>query len=239
MADLRRFFVDKIDDEIEIFGDEFNHAVNVLRIKENEDILVLDNSGYEYRATVKKINKKSLVVLVKDKTLNESEAKNFVTLVCGYLKGDKTELVVQKAVELGVKEIVVFNSTFSSSYMSENKLSRLNKVSVESAKQCKRAIAPKVVFYDNLKDALSHVQDFENKFFACEFATKSDVFLSQNLSGSTAIVVGSEGGFSKDEWDEAKNLDFKTIYLGKRILRAETCSIALTAIVMQALGELN
>ncbi len=239
MADLRRFFVDSVKDELEIFGDEFNHAVNVLRIKENEDILILDNSGYEYRATVTKINKKSFVATVKDKTLNQTETKNFVTLICGFLKGDKTELVVQKAVELGVKEIIVFNSTFSSAYMNENKLLRLNKVSIEAAKQCKRAIAPKVVFCDKLIDALNLVKEFDNKLFACEFASSSEINLSSNLQGSTAIVVGSEGGFSNKEWESAKEQNFKTVFLGKRILRAETCAISLTAIVMQALGELN
>jgi 16S rRNA U1498 N3-methylase RsmE len=61
MSDLRRFFVDKISDEIVIDGEEFRHAVSVLRIRENDEIIVLDNTGYEYLSTVTKIDKKSLI----------------------------------------------------------------------------------------------------------------------------------------------------------------------------------
>ena len=122
--------------------------------------------------------------------------------------------------------------------MNDNKLSRLNKVSVESAKQCGRAIAPKVEYFDKFEDALKSADDCKNKLFACEFATKSEVDFN-SLSGSTAIVVGSEGGFSVEESQTAKNLGYKTVFLGKRILRAETCAIALTGIVMHSLKELE
>ena len=122
--------------------------------------------------------------------------------------------------------------------MNENKLSRLNKVSVEAAKQCGRAIAPKVVYEDTFEGALKGGENADNKLFACEFATSSEVDFNV-LKGSTAIVVGSEGGFSKEESETATKLGYKTVYLGKRILRAETASIALLGIIMNSLGELK
>lgn len=238
MSDLRRFFVDKISSPLIIDGEEFRHAVNVLRIKENDEIIVCDNSGYEYIASVSKINKKDLEVSINDKRLSDTEPKTDVTLIVGYLKGDKTELVVQKAVELGVKNIVTFNSKFCSAYMNENKLSRLNKVSIESAKQCGRAVYPSVTYADTFKQALEAGLNAKNKLFACEFADKNSVDFS-NLNGSTAIVIGSEGGFSKEEAELAFEMGYQTVYLGKRILRAETAGIALTGIVMHCLGELD
>ena len=238
MSDLRRFFVEKVSSPMVIDGEEFRHAVNVLRIKENEQIIVCDNSGYEYICSVDKINKKDLEISVIDKRLSETEPKTDVTLICGYLKGDKTELVVQKAVELGVKNIVVFNSKFCSAYMNDNKLSRLNKVSIESAKQCGRAVAPIVTYADTFKQALQAGENSVNKLYACEFAEKNQVDFS-SLNGSTCIVVGSEGGFSKEEADMAFEMGFKTVYLGKRILRAETASIALMGIIMHSLKELD
>lgn len=238
MSDFRRFFVSKITSPLVIEGEEFRHAVNVLRIKENENIIVCDNSGYEYLSKVEKINKKDLSVSIIEKRQSQLEAKEDVTLICGYLKGDKTELVVQKAVELGVKKIVVFNSQFVSSYMNENKLTRLNKVSVESAKQCGRAIAPTVEYVDSFEKALKIGESSKNKLFACEFAVNNEVDFS-SLKGSTAIVVGSEGGFSKEEGELASGMGYKTVFLGKRILRAETASIALVSIIMHSLGELN
>ena len=238
MAGYRRFFIGSIADVNVIEGEEVRHAVNVLRVKEGEKILLCDNSGYEYLAVIKKINKKDLVAEVVQKQLNECECKEEVLLIAGYLKGDKTELIVQKATELGVKKIVVFSSEFSSAYMNDNKLERLNKVSVESAKQCGRAIAPSVVYAKDFKSALEHGREYTNKLFACEFANKSDTILNE-MQGSTAIVVGSEGGFSVEEGQLATQMGYKTVYLGKRILRAETACIALTAIVMNALGELK
>ena len=238
MSDLRRFFVDKIVEPLVIDGEEFRHAISVLRIKEGEEIIVCDNSGYEYLSKVEKINKKDLTVNVISKRESDVESKTEVTLIAGYLKGDKTELVVQKAVELGVKNVVVFNSEYCSSYMNENKLNRLNKVSVEAAKQCGRVIAPKVIYADDFESALKHGENSKNKLFACEFASSNEVDFKA-LSGSTAIVVGSEGGFSKGEFELAKSMGYKTVYLGKRILRAETASIALLGIIMYSLEELK
>ncbi len=238
MSDLRRFFVEEIKEPLVIEGEEFRHAVNVLRIKENEEILVCDNSGYEYLSKIEKINKKDLEISILEKRENNAEANEEVTLIAGYLKGDKTELVVQKAVELGVKKIVVFNSKFSSSYMNDNKLQRLNKVSIEAAKQCGRAVAPKVVFEEDFKSALTRGENAKNRLFACEFADKNEVDFT-SLKGSTAIVVGSEGGFSKEEFELSIKMGYKTVFLGRRILRAETASIALVSIVMHSLGELK
>ena len=236
MSDLRRFFVDKITSPLVIYGEEFRHAVNVLRIKEGDEIIVCDNSGYEYISTVSKINKKDLELQVIDKRLSDTEPKTDVTLIIGYLKGDKTELVVQKAVELGVKHIVVFNSKYCSAYMNENKLLRLNKVSIEASKQCGRAVYPTVVYCDDFKSVLEIGAKSKNKLFACEFAEKNQVDFN-SLNGSTAVVVGSEGGFSKEEADLALELGYQTVFLGKRILRAETAGIALTAIIMHSLKE--
>ena len=238
MAEFRRFFVDSISAEFSITGEEFQHAVNVLRIKEGENVIVCDNTGDEYFCVVKKINKKDFIVEVLSKSVSQCEASTDVTLICGYLKGDKTELVVQKAVELGVKKIVVFSSRFSSAYMNDNKLARLNRVSIESAKQCGRAIAPKVLYAEDFITALKFGDDAQNKLFACEFADKNAVDFGA-LKGSTAIVVGSEGGFSQEESEIAFDSGYKTVYLGKRILRADTASIVLCGIVMHALKELE
>ena len=82
------------------------------------------------------------------------------------------------------------------------------------------------------------MQGYENKLFACEFALESQADVN-TLNGSTAMVVGSEGGFSKTEETLANSLGFSSVTLGKRILRAETACVALTSIVMFSLGELG
>ncbi len=239
MSALKRFFVEKITPTVELSGEEFEHAKNVLRLSNGDEVVLLDNNGKEYTAVIAAVEKKKMRLNVVREEAGEREASERVCLLFGYLKNaDKNEFIVQKAVELGVKEIGVFSSAYSSAYMNDNKLERLNKVAKESAKQCLRATAPKVVYYDSFSKALSSAEGYENKLFACEFATKSQREIAR-LQGSTAIVVGSEGGFSREEEEEANALGYASVSLGKRILRAETAAVALTAIVMFALGELQ
>lgn len=238
MSGFRRFFVDKVSDVTVVDGEEFKHAVSVLRIKVGEKIYICDSCGKEYVAEITSINKKEFLAKTLQESVNVCEPKSNVMLICGYLKGDKTELIVQKAVELGVNKIVTFSSEFSSAFMNDNKLNRLNRVAVEACKQCGRAKVPNVLYAETFEKALEYGNEYQNKLFACEFAesNKADLF---NLNGSVAIVVGSEGGFSQKESELATSLGYQTVYLGKRILRAETACIALSAIVMHSLKEME
>ena len=237
MSALKRFFVDKIEEVTELCGEEFEHAKNVLRLGVGAEVILLDNSGKEYTAVVAAVEKKRMLLNVVRTEVGQREAVTDVCLLFGYLKNaDKNEFIVQKAVELGVKKIGVFSSDFSSAYMNANKLERLNKVSKEAAKQCLRSFAPEIVYYDTLDKALDAALDYKNKLFACEFATGSDVEIGE-ICGDTAIVIGSEGGFSREEAERAKEKGFAHVSLGKRILRAETAAISLTAVVAFALGE--
>ncbi len=239
MSALKRFFVPTIETVTELFGEEFEHAKNVLRLGVGDEVILLDNSGKEYTAVIAQVEKKRMTLNVVREELGTREAATEVYLLFGFLKNaDKNEFLVQKAVELGVKKIGVFSSTYSSAYMNANKLERLNKVAKESAKQCLRATYPEVVYFQDLQSALTSAKDFNNKLFACEFATESRADIAA-LEGSTAIVIGSEGGFSREEEGLANSLGYASVSLGKRILRAETAGVALTSVVMFALGELQ
>ena len=236
---MKRFFVDTIEEVTVLEGEEFEHAKNVLRISVGAEVILLDNSGKEYTAVVSAVEKKRMLLSVVRSEVGTREAATKTCLLFGYLKNaDKNEFIVQKAVELGVQKIGVFSSEFSSAYMNENKLERLNKVAREATKQCLRSIAPKIEYFSSLESALEAASDYQNKLFACEFATQSESNLAA-LSGSVAMVVGSEGGFSRQEAEMAKQKGFAHISLGKRILRAETAAVALTAVAMFALGELQ
>ncbi len=239
MSALKRFFVEKVEQVTALSGEEFEHAKNVLRLGVGAEVILLDNSGKEYTAVIASVGKKEMLLNLVREELGARETETEVALAFGYLKNaDKNEFIVQKAVELGVKKLVCFSSEYSSAFMNANKLERLNKVSKEAAKQCLRSVAPEVTYADTLEKALTALSGFENKLFACEFAKKSGADIAC-LQGSTAIVIGSEGGFSKAEEERAKELGFSSVTLGKRILRAETAAVALTAVVMFSLGELG
>ena len=239
MSGPKRFFVEKIEEETLLSGEDFEHAKNVLRLSVGNEVVLLDNSGKEYSAVIAAAEKRCMKLHVIGENAGDREATENVALLFGYLKNaDKNEFIVQKAVELGVKKIVAFSSEYSSAYMNENKLERLNKVSREAAKQCLRSVAPRVIYCGDFQSALKEADGYENKLFACEFAKDSEAELS-TLKGSCALIVGSEGGFSEKEAALAKENGFSSITLGKRILRAETAAVALTAVVMFSLGELG
>ena len=101
-----------------------------------------------------------------------------------------------------------------------------------------RSVAPTVVYAKDFSKALDFLDGYENKLFACEFASESQKNIA-TLNASTAIVIGSEGGFSRDEEELANAKGFASVTLGKRILRAETAAVALSSVVMFSLGELQ
>ena len=242
MSGRKRFFVENIDypkvSEVVLDGDEFVHAKTVQRVEEGTEIILLDGSGKEYFAIVSKIEKRCLLAHITQVSEGDKEPENKIYLLCGALKGDKTELIVQKACELGAYKIGVFSSEYCAAFIGDNKIERLNKVSREAAKQCMRSRAPEVVYFNSFKDALNSAKDYENKLFACEFAKSSDIDIMK-ISGATALVIGSEGGFSDKEFALSKELGFYGITLGKRILRAETAAISLLSLVSYSLGELK
>lgn len=236
MSGLRRFFVKNITvGEYELIGEEFNHASNVLRLKAGESLLLCNNTGMEYPSNILAVEKKKMLLMVGEGVPCPNEPKVEIALCCGYLKGDKTELVVQKATELGVSHIIVFDSAFSSAYVSDNKIERLIRVAEESAKQCGRATYP-MVTYLPFKEALTKAKGYQNKIFACEFENEK-IFTLDKISGNTFIVVGSEGGFSEEERQYALSCGFHSVSLGNRILRAETACIALVSVLAYGLGE--
>ncbi len=238
MSAPKRFFIPSVYPETVVSGEEFQHAKNVLRLTVGDEITLLDGSGKEYTAVIAQMQKNQMLVHVLSERVSDKEPQTEVYLLVGALKGDKTELVVQKATELGVSKIGVFGSRYCSAYMNENKLSRLNKVAHEAAKQCLRATVPCVEYFEKFEDAIASAEAYRNKLFACEFATQTDANLD-GLNGSCALVVGSEGGFAEEEFSFAVRRGFAGVTLGKRILRAETAAISFTSVVMFLLGELK
>ncbi len=238
MAAPKRFFAQNISEEMTLSEEEGRHAKNVLRLAEGDEVTLFDGSGKEYSAVVTRADRQGITVHVVRENVSDREPRTWVFLLIGALKGDKTELVVQKATELGVSRIGVFSSRYCSAYMNENKLERLNRVAREAAKQCLRASVPRVEYYETLEEALRAGSECVTRLFACEFLdeTKKDLI---DTGATVCAVVGSEGGFAEEEYALAQRLGYCGVSLGKRILRAETAAIALLSVVMHEAGELG
>ncbi len=237
MAAPKRFFIDRVEEEVALTGEELRHAKNALRLGTGDEVTLLDGSGKEFSAIVTRVERTRMLLHVTGERPSDREPKREICLFLGALKGDKTELVVQKAVELGVSRVCVFSSRYCAAYMNENKLERLARVSREAAKQCLRTFAPPVEYFE-FPAALAAAKAYDTKLFACEFLQESEGTLSK-IEGSCAVMVGSEGGFCEEEFALAQAAGFRGISLGKRILRAETAAIACLAVIAYAVGELG
>ena len=154
-------------------------------------------------------------------------------------KGDKADLIVQKAVELGVQNIVFFNSD----YVSEKKfnIDRLHKINVEACKQCGRSRLSKIYGLYTFDQMLQKLQGFDKVLVCYENEKINDIknelkyFNGDNL----AIIIGSEGGFSEREIDKCQSNGAVSVTLGNRIMRCETASIVVCGIAMYELGEMS
>ena len=237
MSAPKRFFAEHISDEMTLSEEESRHARNVLRLAEGDEVTLFDGSGKEYSAIVTAVAKGGISVHVVRESASGREPKTWVFLLVGALKGDKTELVVQKATELGVSRIGVFSSRYCSAYMNDNKLERLNRVAREAAKQCLRASVPRVEYFETLEEALRAGAECVTRLFACEFISETEKAI--DTGATVCAVVGSEGGFAEEEYALAQRLGYCGVSLGKRILRAETAAIALVSVIMHEAGELG
>ena len=129
-----------------------------------------------------------------------------MTLFFGALKGDKNDYIVQKCTELGVKKFMPFVSSFSSVQPQSVRTDRLNRIALEAAKQCGRGSVPSVDNVVGFNEMLDLLKSYDLIVFPYEHEEKQDIggFLSVSARGKTAVVVGSEGGFSMGEAEKLR-----------------------------------
>jgi 16S rRNA (uracil1498-N3)-methyltransferase len=203
-----------------------------------DGIDVCDGSGAEYSCRLSRIRDEECVAEIIESRISSRELPLDVTLYMAMPKGDKLEVVVQKAVELGASSIVAFESARCIKRPAPDKaaklVERLSRIAYEAAKQCGRAKIPEVRGIISFRELLSELPGYELSLFCYEaedeFSIKN-VLKSHARPKSCAVIVGSEGGFSEEEAKLATEAGAVTVSLGKRILRCETApDYALTAI---------
>lgn len=230
---MARFFVspeDIHDNSVTISSNDAFHIARTLRMACGDEVTVCDGSGTEYVCSLSKIRDNECVCEILSQHQAKSEPPLEITLYMAYPKGDKLETVVQKAVELGVSKIIPFESSRCIKRPAEEKLDkiteRLNKIAHEASKQCGRAILPSVLKMQRLKDLADNIQKYDLAIFCYEGeGTESLKTILENhasKSNSIAVIIGSEGGFSKDEAELIISKGAYAANLGPRILRCET-----------------
>ena len=219
------------NDILTLRAEDSHHIALSLRMACGDSITVSDGCGTLYSCALEKITPDE----VKARILSRSDAKTEppyrLTLYQAMPKSDKLDMIVQKAVELGACEIVPFVSSFCVKRPHEDKWekqsARLSRIAEEAAKQCKRGIIPTIAPLLDYHEMLARAQKEELALFCYEGEGTRPLpaCLPQSAPRSIGVIIGSEGGFSEKEAEEARAHSLALCGLGKRILRCETASL--------------
>ena len=242
---MTRFFVTPAELQpgfIVLSGDNAAHA-KVLRLRIGEQVLVCDGQGKECLCTVSDIEPEQVCLVVNDTLESTSEARVKVSVYVAFPKGDKLELIIQKATELGAFEIVAFPSARCVSKPDEKSLrkkqERWQKIAASAAEQSGRGLIPEIVILGSYKQAVERavLSDKSILFYENERATTLSMALNCGVYSTLSLLTGPEGGLESREVDMAKECGMEICTLGKRILRCETAPLCALSAVMYHIVE--
>jgi|SRR5208283_5578136 len=207
-----------------------HYLLAVLRCKKGDAVTVIDGRGSAYAAGIVSIVKKDVFIDITGELRLNAELPVLLTLCQGLLKGEKMDLVIQKATELGVSEIVPL-VTERSIVKGTRKVKRWHAIAEEAAEQCGRAVVPLVRDPEKLNGILDGEKVNGLLFWEGGGRELSEAVGVIDLGRTVHIFIGPEGGFTPAEVRKAEEQGLVRTTLGKRILRAETAAIAATALV--------
>ena len=244
-----QFFVDKtqINEEAGlafITGADVNHICHVLRMRVGEQFYVTDGeSGGKYLCALKEASEEQVTCGILRIIEESSELPCEITLYQGLPKADKMELIIQKAVELGVSRIVPVSTKRSIVKLDDKKagakISRWQGIAEAAAKQSKRDVIPQIGDVMTLKEALKEAAEFEVSMMPYENAEGmafTRKLLDEIRPGQRiAIFIGPEGGFDESEVEAALSQGTQPVTLGRRILRTETAGLAMLSMLVYVL----
>jgi len=243
---MRRFFAapeNFSEKEIRLNEDESRHLRDVLRLRVGEKVAVFDGAGNEFLCSIQGIERKTVSLLILEKISAPSPESDLnLTLAVALLKGEKFDLVVQKATELGVKRVLPLETARADVKIKDQKdvakkLERWRRIALEAAKQSGRAVVPEIEKPIEFEDFVK-TSSGERIFFAERGGEELNQIPNKDFEKLT-IVVGAEGGWDEREIELARAGAFKIVTLGGRILRAETAAIVTVALLQHLFGDLR
>ncbi|MDR3296162.1 MAG: 16S rRNA (uracil(1498)-N(3))-methyltransferase [Clostridiales Family XIII bacterium] len=243
---MHRFFVEPgqvSENEIAITDPgDVKHMTRVLRAEPGDRVEVSDRADWEYVAEVTRVEPDSVFLRILDKQGFAREPDLQITLFQGIPRAAKMDSVVQKSVELGVREIVpVFcaRTVVTDSGNMGKKAERWRKISAEAVKQCRRGIVPSVADAMDFPEVPQALAGFDVAIFPYENERERSLKdCLRNLAEkpkSLAVVIGPEGGFSDAEARDMRQAGAVSVSLGKTILRTETAGPAALAMILYEL----
>lgn len=237
---MYKFFVTEKQiegDKAKIIGEDVNHIANVLRLKKKDKIILCNkDEGCSYETEIVEVSKESITCNIVSKTLENVESNVNVDIYQGLPKMDKMEYIIQKATELGVKNIYPVTMARSIVKLDDKtalkKVDRWNKIAEVAAKQSKRDFIPNIKNVINIENICQNAEKYDIILIAYENekinTLKAELNkLNKEKELKIAVVIGPEGGIDEKEVKKLVDIGGKCITLGKRILRTETASLVI------------
>jgi len=231
---------------VELGEDHIRYIRNVLRLGEGDPLILFSGQGVEYGAVIRTVSRDAVVADIVDrKDIGDSGIR--ITLAQAMPKGPKMDFIIQKAVELGVSRVIPFDSSRSIPKLSGDKArsrtARWQKIALEACRQCGRGDIPEIMeiraFYEMIE--MPGESDLKLILWEEESGVGIRDVLRNEPSQSTGgffVIVGPEGGFSKEEVEAARRKGCLSVSLGHRVLKVETAAIAILAILQYERGSL-
>ena len=244
---MYKFFINSNDidlknKEVKITKENYNHIVNVLRIRQNENILLANKDNMKtYIAKLINIQKGYIICSIIEEVESNIEPKIKIDLYQGITKSDKMEYIIQKCTELGINNIIPTKMKFCIGKINdeEKKIERWNKIAEAAAKQSKRDYIPKIEKSTNIEKLIDRLKEYDISILAYENEdkkTNKDLLKSKEIEerkiNKIALIIGPEGGLDKEEVEKLKENNCYIVSLGKRILRTETAPIAALSMLI-------
>ncbi len=232
---------------ISITGSDAAHIKKVLRMKSGDRIGLFDGRGFEYEARIENLLAGSVEVSIIKRFLSASESPVQIIVAQALLKDKKMDILARQLTEIGAARLIPFTSIRSVPRPDKKRLSarrkRWEKIAIEALKQCRRGYVTKIgetiTFNDIIK--INDECDLKIVFWENESKPVSDAVQQVHDRHYRKIlaVLGSEGGFSEKEIEDARACGFVTASLGPRILRAETAAVAACTILQYLFGDMG
>jgi 16S rRNA (uracil1498-N3)-methyltransferase len=240
-----RFFVtpDSIQNGTVHFSNAQAHQLrDVLRMRANDEILVLDNAGNEYRVRLNQIARDKVQGEIVEQRAATGEPHTQIILYQALLKADKFEWVLQKGTEIGIAAFAPVVSERSVQEVGKNKFARWSQIVTEAAEQAGRGKIPPLYAHQPLPHALQAAK-LHGGLALIPWEQETSVDLRTALETRNADVIhlfiGPEGGFSEQEVEIARKKQAQSVTLGPRILRAETAGLVTASAIFFARGDLS
>lgn len=228
--------------EIELPENAANHLAKVLRLGVGDACVLFNGDGHDYPARLIAAGKRVVRVAIDQCITIDKESPLQLTLLQAIARGEKMDLILQKATELGVAALIPLNSQRSEvrleSARAEKRLAHWRGVVVSACEQCGRARVPGVGMPRALPQVLTALAEGGLRLLLDPDATATLSQLSPGPSEAVCLAVGPEGGWSLQDIEQLHAAGFKGVRLGPRVLRTETAGIAAISILQARLGDL-